>query len=293
MRRRIIPLLVVVIGLLILFYPTISNILIIRNASRVVGSYDAAIEALSDEEYQRILAQARAYNERLAAASDGTTDALAGAVGAEAADEEYSRLLDINGDSMMGYLTIPRLDETIPIYHGTSEAVLQVGSGHLEGTSLPIGGDSTHAAISGHRGLPTAKLFTDLNLMREGDRFYIRILKDTYAYEVDSITTVLPTDASELAIRAGEDRVTLITCTPYAVNTHRLLVGAHRIPYTPDQETDAEARFHLDIPLQYLLPACGLLALLLGWGHARRREERNLLHPANHRKGSAKHATRD
>ena len=293
MRRRIIPLLVVVIGLLILFYPTISNILIVRNASRVVSRYDAAIEALSDEEYQRILAQARAYNERLAAASDGTTDALAGAVGAEAADEEYSRLLDINGDGMMGYLTIPRLDETIPIYHGTSEAVLQVGSGHLEGTSLPIGGDSTHAAISGHRGLPTAKLFTDLNLMREGDRFYIRILKDTYAYEVDSITTVLPTDASELAIRAGEDRVTLITCTPYAVNTHRLLVGAHRIPYTPDQETDAEARFHLDIPLQYLLPACGLLALLLGWGHARRREERNLLHPANHRKGSAKHATRD
>ena len=293
MRRRIIPLLVVVIGLLILFYPTISNILIVRNASRVVSRYDAAIEALSDEEYQRILAQARAYNERLAAASDGTTDALAGAVGADAADEEYNRLLDINGDGMMGYLTIPRLDETMPIYHGTSEAVLQIGSGHLEGTSLPIGGDSTHAALSGHRGLPTAKLFTDLNLMREGDRFYIRILKDTYAYEVDSITTVLPTDASELAIRAGEDRVTLITCTPYAVNTHRLLVGAHRIPYTPDQETDAEARFHLDIPLQYLLPACGLLALLLGWGHARRREERNLLHPANHRKGSAKHATRD
>ena len=289
MRRRIIPLLVVVIGLLILFYPTISNILIVRNASRVVSRYDAAIEALSDEDYQRILAAARAYNERLAAASDGTTDALAGAVGADAADEEYNRLLDINGDGMMGYLTIPRLDETMPIYHGTSEAVLQIGSGHLEGTSLPIGGDSTHAALSGHRGLPTAKLFTDLNLMREGDRFYIRILKDTYAYEVDSITTVLPTDASELAIRPGEDCVTLITCTPYAINTHRLLVGAHRIPYTPDQQDESAPTFHLDIPLQYLLPSIGLLVLLVAWGRYRA-AGRRAQDDASITKGPARHA---
>ena len=201
--------------MLILFYPTISNFLIMRNASRAVNNYDASVEALSQEQYQKVLDAAHAYNEKLAQNDAGETDALASAVNFASTDEEYNSLLNIDGDGMMGYITVPKLEETLPIYHGTSEKVLQSGIGHLEQTSLPVGGASTHAALSGHRGLPTAKLFTDLNLMKKGDKFYITILKDTYAYQVDKITTVLPTDTKQLAIEPGKDLVTLITCTPY------------------------------------------------------------------------------
>ncbi|NEG88663.1 class C sortase [Bifidobacterium aerophilum] len=274
--RGLMPLVIITIGLLVLFYPTISNFLVMKNASRAVTNYDAKVEALSDEQYRQILDVVHRYNERLAAESSGATGALAGAVDTEATDAEYMKLLNVNGDGMMGYLTIPRLKETMPIYHGTSEEVLQVGVGHLEQTSLPVGGASTHAALSGHRGLPTAKLFTDLNLMKKGDKFYIKILKDTYAYQVDKIATVLPTDTKELAIENGKDLVTLITCTPYAVNTHRLLVRAHRIPYTPEQESDAKPTFHVDIPLQYLLPSVGLIALLIGWRVYRWSRERHV-----------------
>ncbi|RSX53178.1 sortase [Bifidobacterium goeldii] len=275
--RGIMPILVIVIGLLVLFYPTISNFLIMKNASRVVGGYDSAVDSLSDEQYEQMLAAARAWNEQLAQRSaGGATDALTAAVNTESDDAEYNSLLNLEGDGMMGYITVPRLKETMPIYHGTSEEVLQSGIGHLEPTSLPIGGESTHAALSGHRGLPTAKLFTDLDRMRKGDRFYIKILKDTYAYQVDKITTVLPTDTKELVIAPGKDQVTLITCTPYAVNTHRLLVRAHRIPYTPAQEDEAQPTFHVDIPMQYVLPSLGLIALLVGWRVYRWRSERHV-----------------
>ena len=285
--RGLAPLLVIVIGLLVLFYPTISNFLVMKNASRVVSNYDAAVEALSDEEYRSMIDAAHAYNTRLAEESSGTTSALTGAVNTEATDAEYMKLLNLAGDGMMGYVTVPKLKETLPIYHGTSEKVLQSGIGHLEQTSLPVGGASTHAALSGHRGLPTAKLFTDLNLMKKGDKFYITILKDTYAYQVDKITTVLPTDAKQLAIEPGKDLVTLITCTPYAVNTHRLLVRGHRIPYTPQQQNDAKSTFHVDIPLQYLLPSLALIALLIAW-HLWQRHERR-----RRQSGSAKVASGD
>ncbi|NMN01161.1 sortase-like protein [Bifidobacterium sp. DSM 109958] len=281
--RGIAPLLVIALGLLVLFYPTISNFLVMKNASRVVGGYAAKVDALSDEQYRQMLDAAHAYNERLAQSNSGATDALAGAVDTASTDAEYNALLNLNGDGMMGYITVPRLRETMPIYHGTAEEVLQVGIGHLERTSLPVGGVSTHAALSGHRGLPTAKLFTDLNLMQAGDRFYITILRDTYAYEVDNIVTVLPTDTQELAIEPEQDLVTLITCTPYAVNTHRLLVRAHRIPYTPEQVEDAKPTFHVDIPLQYVLPAAGLIALLIGWRVWRRRDARRATEEAAER----------
>lgn len=272
--RGIAPLLVIAIGLSVLFYPTISNVLVMKNASRAVTNYDAAAQSISDEQYQQMLAAAHAYNEQLASSNAEATDALASAVNTESVNKEYNSLLNLDGDGMMGYITIPRLKETMPIYHGTAEKVLQVGIGHLEQTSLPVGGESTHAALSGHRGLPTAKLFTDLNLMKKGDRFYIKILKDTYAYQVDKITTVLPTDTKELAIEPGKDLVTLITCTPYAVNTHRLLVRAHRIPYTPEQAEESKPTFRVDIPLQYLLPSIGLIALLAGWTIWRHRTQR-------------------
>lgn len=263
--RNILPLLVILGGMLILFYPTISNFLIMRNASRAVNNYDASADALSQEQYQKVLDAAHAYNEKLAQNDAGETDALASAVNSASTDEEYNSLLNIDGDGMMGYITVPKLEQT----------------------SLPVGGASTHAALSGHRGLPTAKLFTDLNLMKKGDKFYITILKDTYAYQVDKITTVLPTDTKQLAIEPGEDLVTLITCTPYAVNTHRLLVRGHRIPYTPQQQDDAKSTFHVDIPLQYLLPSLALIALLIAW-HLWQRHERR-----RRQSGSAKVASGD
>ena len=233
-----------------------------------------------------MLDAAHAYNEKLAQNDAGETDVLASAVNSASTDEEYNSLLNIDGDGMMGYITVPKLEETLPIYHGTSEKVLQSGIGHLEQTSLPVGGASTHAALSGHRGLPTAKLFTDLNLMKKGDKFYITILKDTYAYQVDKITTVLPTDTKQLAIEPARI-VTLITCTPYAVNTHRLLVRGHRIPYAPQHQDDAKSTFHVDIPLQYWLPSLALIALLITW-HLWQRHERR-----RRQSGSAKVASGD
>lgn len=175
--RGLVPLLVIAIGLLVLFYPTISNFLVMRNASRAVTNYDAATQSISDKQYQQMLAAAHAYNEQLAANNAGATDALAAAVNTEAVSKEYNNLLNLSGDGMMGYITMPRLHETLPIYHGTAEKVLQIGIGHLEQTSLPVGGASTHAALSGHRGLPTAKLFTDLNLMKKATSSISQYLK--------------------------------------------------------------------------------------------------------------------
>lgn len=175
--RGLVPLLVIAIGLLVLFYPTISNFLVMRNASRAVTNYDAATQSISDKQYQQMLAAAHAYNEQLAANNAGATDALAAAVNTEAVSKEYNNLLNLSGDGMMGYITMPRLHETLPIYHGTAEKVLQIGIGHLEQTSLPVGGASTHAALSGHRGLPTAKLFTDLNLMKKATSSTSQYLK--------------------------------------------------------------------------------------------------------------------
>lgn len=238
--RDLLSTLAIIGGLLLVLYPTISNFLVMRNASRVIEGYDSAVEALSDEEYARIIDAARAYNAKLAGlsgipASDGGWDAPEGDTAREL-KAEYASLLDLDGNGVMGYMTIPRLDETMPIYHTTEEKVLQVAAGHIETSSLPVGGASTHAAISGHRGLPSAKLFTDLDTMRIGDVFYVRVLKETFAYQVDQILTVLPHETEALAIEPREDLMTLVTCTPYGINSHRLLVRAHAVPYLPSME---------------------------------------------------------
>lgn len=183
---------------------------------------------------------AHIYNAKLAGlsgipAAKGGWDAIEPSMAAELR-EEYSSLLDLTGTGVMGYITIPRLDETMPIYHTTEEKVLQVATGHIETSSLPVGGASTHAAISGHRGLPSAKLFTELDKMQLGDIFYVRVLKETFAYQVDQILTVLPEETEALAIEPGADYMTLVTCTPYGINSHRLLVRAHAIPYLPSME---------------------------------------------------------
>ena len=238
--RDLLSTLAIIGGLLLVLYPTISNFLVMRNASRVIEGYDSAVEALSDEEYARIIDAARAYNAKLAGlsgipASDGGWDAPEGDTAREL-KAEYASLLDLDANGVMGYMTIPRLDETMPIYHTTEEKVLQVAAGHIETSSLPVGGASTHAAISGHRGLPSAKLFTDLDTMRIGDVFYVRVLKETFAYQVDQILTVLPHETEALVIEPREDLMTLVTCTPYGINSHRLLVRAHAVPYLPSME---------------------------------------------------------
>lgn len=231
----------IIVGILILLYPTISNFLVERNASRAVSNYDAAVSNLTDERYAQMLAEAHAYNAQLAGlsgipAAEGGADP--GTVDAAALRASYMQLLNLSGDGMMGYITIPRLDETMPIYHTTEEKVLQVATGHIETSSLPVGGASTHAAISGHRGLPSAKLFTELDKMQLGDIFYVKVLKETFAYQVDQILTVLPEETEALAIEPRADYVTLVTCTPYAINSHRLLVRAHAIPYLPSMEDE-------------------------------------------------------
>lgn len=261
--RNILPVLVILAGLLILLYPTISNFLIEQNSSRAVASYDAATVDLAQQEREQMLADARAYNERLANPSGTDVSVSEGGEPAQVAEVlSYEDLLDLNGDGMMGYIIIPKMNVELPIYHTVEEKVLQVGVGHLENTSLPVGGPSTHASLSGHRGLPSAKLFTDLDQMEEGDQFFIKVLGETLAYEVHSVETVLPHETESLAIQEGEDLVTLITCTPYAINSHRLLVHAHRIPYVPEMdEVIEQVGGFINIPLPYLLLMIALAVL--------------------------------
>ena len=275
--RNALPVLIIVIGLGILLYPSISNFLVELNGSRAVASYDAAVENLDEARCEELLAEARAYNEALAASASGV-DLLQAEAGS-GLSAAYEQLLDVNGTGMMGYITIPRLNETMPIYHGVSEPVLQVGVGHLPDTSLPVGGSSTHSVLSGHRGLPSAKLFTDLDQMQQGDVFYLKVLNETLAYKVTGTEVVLPTETSSLAIQLGRDQVTLVTCTPYGVNSHRLLVHAERTDYVPEEVDELIAQPTLDIPLPYLLLIIGLLVLALVMGvlallrRRKRREE--------------------
>lgn len=269
----------VMVGLAILLYPTISNFLIEQNASRMIESYDDAVEALSEEERQAILDEAHAYNAALAArAGAGSAGEADSASSAESAAllERYNEVLDLNGNGMMGYISIPSIEVTLPIYHGVEEQVLQEAVGHIEGTSLPVGGMATHAVLSGHRGLPSAKLFTDLDQMQEGELFFIRVLDETFAYQVDGIETVLPDETSSLAIRAGEDRVTLVTCTPYGINSHRLLVHAHAVPYVPEMdELVGKPGNFINIPLPYLLLIIALAVLAVVFAVLRHRQRRD------------------
>lgn len=265
MRKRvrdILPILVILAGLLVLLYPTISNYLVEKNASRAVASYDATAVDMGQEQREQMLADARAYNDALAASSGATPQAPEGGEPAQVGEDAYESLLNLNGDGMMGYIIIPKMNVELPVYHTVEERVLQSGVGHMESSSLPVGGPSTHAALSGHRGLPSAKLFTDLDQMEAGDQFFIKVLGETLAYEVHEVETVLPTETESLAIQQGQDLVTLITCTPYGINSHRLLVHAHRIPYEPQMEEAIEqVGGFINIPLPYLALLIALAAL--------------------------------
>ena len=213
------------IGLSILLYPMVSDVWNKHRDNLLISKYSSSVSSNNNsEELDSMWKAAEEYNEQIK--QESVPDAFSVRDGET--DSTYESLLNLNGDGMMGYIEIPVIDVKIQIYHYTTDETLEKGAGHLFGSSLPVGGESTHAILSAHRGLPSAKLFTDLNLVEKGDVFYLHILDKTLAYEVDQIQTVLPEETDSLAITEGKDYVTLVTCTPYAVNTHRILVRGHR-----------------------------------------------------------------
>lgn len=221
--------LIFIVGVAIFLYPSISNYINTKHQSRVVASYDEALANLTAEDYSSYWKAAKEFNERLVKAQSSSFLTLDGELKAK-----YYDTLDPTGTGVIGTIEIENIGVRLPIYHGTEETVLQMGIGHLEGSSFPTGTTSTHCILSGHRGLPSAKLFTDLDQMIVGDTFLLHILDQTFAYQVDNISIVLPEDTGGLGIVDGEEYVTLVTCTPYGVNTHRLLVRAKRVDYNEE-----------------------------------------------------------
>lgn len=209
-------------GLSLLLYPTVADYWNSFRQSQVISGYTNEIAGMDNEKYNKMIDEARAYNQSLLTRSNHylLTDEQ---------KTEYDRLLNVSGTGTMGYIEIPSINCSIPIYHGTSDEVLQVAIGHLEWTSLPVGGENTHCVLSGHRGLPSAKLLTDLDKVMIGDLFMLHILSDVFTYEVDQILIVEPDDTQALQIEEGQDLCTLVTCTPYGINSHRLLVRGHRV----------------------------------------------------------------
>ena len=258
-RSNIILILIFLVGLSVMLYPTISDYVNQKNQSRAVASYSEEVENLSDVDYQAYFDAADDYNRRLAETPDAfyRPEEVSG----------YTDTLDVSGTGIMGYITISKIGVELPVYHGTSDGVLQVAAGHLEGSSLPVGGAGTHAVISAHRGLPSAKLFTNLDELEVGDTFTITVLDRVLTYEVDQISIVLPTETDLLQPVEGKDYVTLMTCTPYGINTHRLLVRGRRVE-TPDQykhlRVTAEALKIEPIIVAPIMALPMLLILLIG-----------------------------
>lgn len=242
MKRTLINLafgLLFLTGFGILAYPTVSDQWNTYRQSRLISTYEEAVSQMKPEDYSREWETARAFNDTLEknnlyGDAFGTSDT-------DLTDTQYWTVLNAAGDGIMGYLSIPKINIRLAVYHGVGEEVLQTGIGHLNGTKLPIGGESTHSVLAAHRGLPSARLFTDVDQLARGDRFYIHILDEILAYEVDQILPMVDKDDMEtlenaLQIAEGEDHVTLFTCTPYGVNSHRLLVRGTRVPYEGEEE---------------------------------------------------------
>ena len=231
--RVLLVILLMLIGLGILLYPTISNLWNERLQQKLISSYEEEVAELSDDRKNELLEAAYEYNDQhernvIMDAFDENNEYVL--------THPYDTMLAIDDTGMMCYLEIPKMNSKMVVYHGISAKVLEKGVGHIDGTSLPVGGKSTHTVMSAHRGLPSAKLFTNLDQIVLGDQFYIHVLDEHLAYEVSEINTVLPEEISLLDIVEGEDLVTLVTCTPYGVNTHRLLIRGHRVPYVPPEE---------------------------------------------------------
>ncbi len=230
------------IGFGILIYPTISNQWNTYRQNQLISSYDNTIQDMEPEDFSSEWEKAKAFNDTIQ--SNNLFGDVFGEEDGNLKDTEYWKVLNIADDGVMGYLSIPKINIKLAIYHGTAEDVLQTGIGHMNGTSLPIGGESTHSVLAAHRGLPAARLFTDIDQLKQGDMFYIHVLDETMAYQVDQILDMVDKDDHEtleeaLQIQEGEDQVTLFTCTPYGVNSHRLLVRGTRVLYNGEEEVES------------------------------------------------------
>ena len=256
----IILLIVLIVGLSLLLYPTFSDWWNSMHQSRAVASYVEQVANIDEDQYQELWSAAWDYNRNLTERSNNFV----------LTDEQkvlYEQLLDVGGSGIMGYIEVPTIGVTLPIYHGTDEAVLQIAVGHLEWTSLPVGGESSHCVVSGHRGLPSAKLFTDLDKLVVGDLFMFRVLDEILTYEVDQILIVEPHETQALQIENGKDLCTLITCTPYGVNSHRLLVRGHRVENLEEAQTIRVTADAMQIEPVIVAPIVAipmLLVLLIG-----------------------------
>lgn len=235
-KSTIVLLLVLLIGLSLLLYPTVSDYWNSFHQTQAIASYAEAVAELDDVSYEQYWEEAQAYNETLRSNSHRYQPT-------ENETKQYENLLNISGNGIMGYIEIPAIGVSLPIYHGVEDTVLQIAIGHIEGSSLPVGGPGTHCVVSGHRGLPSAKLFTDLDKLAAGDTFLLRVLDEVLTYEVDQIHIVEPHEVELLEIEEGQDLCTLVTCTPYGINSHRLLVRGHRVE---NQESASSIRITAD-----------------------------------------------
>lgn len=258
-------------GLGFLLYPTVSNLWNRAHQSRAIATYTKQVEKLDDSQNKEMLKTARKYNKSLLKKSNHWKLS-------KKDKKKYESLLDVSGTGIMGYIEVPKIDCSLPIYHGTDEGALQIAIGHLEGSSLPVGGKSTHCVLSGHRGLPSARLFTDLDQMEEGDVFVLNVLGRKLAYEVDQIKVVLPDEMSDLEIVQGKDLCTLVTCTPYGINTHRLLVRGHRTKYIEETVVRVQKEAEKKETGIWLLAGGGavFLIIIIIVVVKRRRKRRNL-----------------
>ena len=245
------------IGISLLLYPTISDYWNSFHQSRAIAGYAEAVAEMDIVDYEKIWNDAVMYNKELQTRSNHWFLT-------EEQQEEYESMLNVSDNGIMGYIEIPSIKVSLPIYHGVDEGILQVAIGHIEGSSLPVGGKGSHCVISGHRGLPSAKLFTDLDQLAEGDIFMLRVLDETLTYEVDQILIVEPNDMSSLEFDEEKDYCTLVTCTPYGINSHRLLVRGHRVANLEESE---EIRVTADAqqidPVLITLALAGILLVLL------------------------------
>ena len=256
MKRKLSTMLLILVffaGLSLLLYPSLSDYWNSFHASQAVATYSEEVRNLNADKYDRLIREAREYN----AALPGRYKAF---FLSESDRSTYNALLDVNGTGVMGYIEIPTIQISLPIYHGTEDEVLQIAVGHLDWSSLPVGGEGTHCALSGHRGLPSAKLFANLDKPVAGDKFVIRVLDEVMTYEVDQILIVEPNDLSALAIEKGKDLCTLVTCTPYGVSSHRLLVRGHRVENESEEIRVTSDAMEID-PL-IVAPAVALPMLL-------------------------------
>ena len=248
--------LILLVGLSLLLYPSVSDYWNSLHQTKAIATYAEEVANLNQDQYGEIWAAAESYNASLA---DRDNAYLL----SDAQKEEYERLLNVSGLGIMGYIEIPSIDCSLPIYHGTEESVLQIAVGHLEWSSLPVGGESTHCVLSGHRGLPSAKLFTNLDKLQMGDVFLLRVLDEVLTYEVDQILIVEPQETGALQIEEGQDYCTLVTCTPYGINTHRLLVRGHRIDNIEAAKTVRVTADAIQIEPLLVAPVVAIPMLLL------------------------------